>query len=844
MDSVIISSTEPHGSDTPEYAEVIVPLSLHATFTYIVPPAMRGRVSKGSRVVVQFGARRFYTAIVVAVSNVNPAPNLELKTITELLDSRPILRRPQLQLWEWLADYYLCSIGDVYRAALPAGLKVESDTFVELSPEYLADPADFTLCSDNEAIVTQQLAHNGRRTSLADLAKATGLPAIASLVASMMERGIVIVAEKLVERYRSVREPFVRLLANRGSAAENARLFAAVKGAKKQENALMALIEMSGFNRPDSSELKEVSRKALCERSGATTAIVAAMAKKGIIEVYNKEVSRFSYTPAATTPPPRLSEAQRDALDQVHRSWIDRDVTLLHGVTSSGKTEVYIHIIDYVLKQGRQVLFLVPEIALTTQLTTRLQRVFGDKVVIYHSKFSDNERVEIWRRLLDSHDPCVVVGARSAVFLPFAHLGLVIVDEEHETSYKQQDPAPRYNGRDTAIVLAKLHGAKTLLGSATPTVETSHKARTGRFGLVELKERFGGVELPSIEIVDLKQAREKKQLDGTFAHRTTELVNDALSQGKQAIVFLNRRGYAPIAECKHCAWIPKCNDCDVTLTYHRSRNRLVCHYCGAEQPLPTVCPNCHEPGIEVHGYGTERIEEAIGEAFSHRRVSRMDLDTTRAKNGYDKIIDEFSQGKSDILVGTQMVTKGLDFDNVAVVAVVNADSMLNMPDFKASERAFNMLEQVAGRAGRRDTPGKVVIQTRQPDHPVLQCVRAHDYETFYETELADRRQYNYPPFTRLINVYVRHRDQAAAERLAEAYGKLLRHLFGNRVQGPDAPPVGRVQTYYIRKLMIKFELNVSMKKVKDLLRESYVKLHDSGLEGAKSVAITYDVDPG
>lgn len=844
MDNVKTNSKAIETPSGEEFAEVIVPLSLNATFTYVVPSELRGRVVVGSRVVVQFGARRFYTAIVVAVSPVNhSAKEVELKPITELLDENPIVRRPQLQLWEWLADYYLCSIGDVFRAALPSGLKVESETYIELSPEQLANPSDYPPSSDNEAVIIQILAHASKKMSVAELAKTSGLSNISSLVASMMQQGTIIVSEKLVERYRTIREPYVRILGNRGSSAENARLFAAVKGAKKQETALMALMELSAFNRASDTPTKEVSRKALLERSGTTAAIIGAMAKKGIVEVYNKEIGRFNFAGHVDHKLPALSDAQRTALDKIHRSWLEHDVTLLHGVTSSGKTEIYIHLIDYVLKQGRQALLLVPEIALTTQLTGRLQRVFGNKVVIYHSKFSDNERVDIWRHMLGSTEPCVVIGARSALFLPFAQLGLVVVDEEHETSYKQQDPAPRYNGRDAAMVLAKFHGAKTLLGSATPSVETSYKARNGRFGLVELHERFGGVKLPEIEIVDLKKAREKSQLDGTFAHRTTELVNEALTDGKQAIVFLNRRGYAPIAECRHCAWIPKCNDCDVTLTYHRSRNRLVCHYCGTEYPLPPVCPNCHEPGIEVHGYGTERIEEAISEAFPHRRVSRMDLDTTRAKNGYDKLIDEFSQGKSDILVGTQMVTKGLDFDNVAVVAVVNADAMLNMPDFKAAERSFNMLEQVAGRAGRRDTTGKVVVQTRQPDNSVLQHVKGHDYESFYVEEISEREKYNYPPFTRVINIYVRHRDASSCERLAEGYGRLLRHLFGNRVHGPEVPGVSRIQSFHIRKLMIKFELNVSMKKVKNALRDSFVKLHDSGLEGAKSVSVTYDVDP-
>lgn len=827
------------------FADVIVPLSLNATFTYGVPPELAGSVRKGSRVVVQFGARRFYTAIVSAVSPVNPTTDgRELKPITEVLDPEPILRRPQLKLWEWLADYYLCSIGDLYRAAVPSGLKLESETYVDLAPglQEALETGEITL-DDREATVVQHLDHNEGRMKIAELAKSTGISNISTLVARMMDRSVVSISEKLVERYRTVKEPYVEVNAARGVAADRLRLFAAVKGAPKQEATLMAMLEMSGFMRPPQQPLTEVSRKALAERAGVTPAVIAAMVRKGVFRIVKKEISRFRYTGPTAGSLPALSPVQDAALKAIHRSWTDHDVTLLHGVTSSGKTELYIHLIDFVIRQGRQALFLVPEIALTTQLTTRLQRVFGEKVVIYHSKFTDNERVEIWRRVLASNEPFVVIGARSAVFLPFGNLGLVIVDEEHETSYKQQDPAPRYNGRDAAIVLARLHGAKTLLGSATPSVETSFKARSGRFGLVTLTERFGGVRLPDIETVDLRQARERKQLEGTFASRTTELINSAVAAGRQAIVFLNRRGYAPIAECRHCAYVPRCNDCDVTLTYHRRINRLVCHYCGAEYPLPTVCPVCHEPGIEVHGYGTERIEEEIAEAFPDRRIARMDLDTTRAKDGYDRIIDDFSRGKDDILVGTQMVTKGLDFDNVSVVAVVNADAMLNMPDFKASERAFNMLEQVAGRAGRRGERGRVVIQTRQPGHPVLAHVAAHDYEGFYNDEIADRQKYGYPPFTRIINILIKHRDQARVRELATAYGRLLRHIFGERVSGPEEPAVGRIQSLYIMKLMVKFELEASMKKVKELLRDSFVRLHESGIDGAKSAVVTYDVDP-
>ncbi|MDE6808613.1 MAG: primosomal protein N', partial [Muribaculaceae bacterium] len=516
---------------------------------------------------------------------------------------------------------------------------------------------------------------------------------------------------------------------------------------------------------------------------------------------------------------------------------------LLHGVTSSGKTEIYIHLIDYVLRSGNRAFFLVPEIALTTQLTSRLQDVFGKKVLIYHSKFTDSERVDVWRSMLDNQDPCVVIGARSAVFLPFRRLGLVIVDEEHEPAYKQVDPAPRYNARDAAIVLASMHGAKTLLGSATPSIESYYKALNGKFGLVSLTERFGASVLPDISIADLTAARRENEMRGPMALSTIRKVNHAISEGHQAILFQNRRGFAPIARCTACAWIPKCDFCDVSMTVHRSTGQLVCHYCGATRQIPTVCPQCGEARIEIYGYGTERIESSVNEIFDNARVLRMDLDTTRNKDGHQRIINDFSQGKADILVGTQMVTKGLDFDNVSVVAVMNADTQINLPDFRASERAFNMLEQVAGRAGRRgDVKGEVVIQTYQPDHPLLKFISRHDYRAFYDTEIEERARFFYPPFTRIINIYIKNRDFKATEFVARILADRLRELLGNRVNGPDEPPVARVQSLYIRRIMLKVEINASMVKVKALLRENINSLVATYPDVKRSI-IYFDVDP-
>lgn len=815
------------------YAEVILPLPLHATFTYRLPDGEGDSIVPGCRVIVPFGRKKFYTGIVVGLPLKAPE-GIEVKDVTMILDEKPITRHPQIKLWEWMADYYLCAVGDMYKAAVPSGLKIESETFVELNPDY--SPDDDGALTDRQAEVMQLLDHKGHMT-VAEIAKALPQRGTTALVNHMIDRGIVIISEKLVERYRTRKETYVRVTGGRDGVAA---AFAAAKGAPKQERLLLALMEMSGVQR---GEATEVSRADLLERSGVAPSILTALTKKGVVEVYKKEINRFRFDGRPTGALPRLSEAQHDALDAIHRSWKEKDVTLLHGVTSSGKTEIYIHLINYVLGRGDQALYLVPEIALTTQLTRRLQEVFGDKVVIYHSKFSDNERVDIWRRLLAADGPLVVIGARSSVFLPFSNLSLVIVDEEHESSYKQFDPAPRYNARDTAIVLAKMHGARTLLGSATPSIETNYKALTGKFGHVRLTERYGReVTLPHIEIIDMKAAHKAKEVNGALAKRAIATVRHSVEAGRQAIIFQNRRGFAPIARCKQCAWVPKCDHCDVSLTYHRSLRQLKCHYCGATYPLPQVCPQCKEPSIEVLGYGTERVEDETAAIFGQSRVMRMDLDTTRNKDAYEHLIDDFSRHRADILVGTQMVTKGLDFAGVETVVVVSADTLINFPDFRSAERSFNMLSQVAGRAGRRDGQNaRVIVQTYLPAHPVLSFVRAHDYNGFYEFEIEQRRRFCYPPFSKIVNILLRHRDPAVLRGAADTYAGELRRVFGQRVYGPDEPSVARVQGLYIRKVMLKIEPAASMSQVKALLRRIYQQL--GGLPAFKGVTLHYDVDP-
>lgn len=819
------------------YAEVLLPLPLTGFFTYKVPDMMAEAIRPGCRVVVPFGRTKFYTGIVVGLTPRRPE-GFETKEISQLLDSEPIVRHPQLKFWEWIADYYLCSQGEVFRAAVPAGLKLESETVVEVNPDFEEDPGD--LLGERDLLVMNAVRRVPKKATLAAVARETGFRNTSAIVARLVERDALMVSENLVERYKTRKIEMVEMAIERGDSAALHAAFDSVKGAPKQEKALLTLIELSGFMR-QGSDLCEVTRADLLDRSGVTSPIIIALENKGIVRRRKKEVSRFAQVSKATMPMPELTDAQREARDAIIKSWGEKDITLLHGVTSSGKTEVYIALIDRMLRSGRQVLYLVPEIALTTQLTTRLQRVFGPKVIIYHSRFSDSERVELWRRLLTTHEPLVVLGARSALFMPFASLGLIIVDEEHESSFKQQDPAPRYNARDAAMVLAGMHGAKTLLGSATPAVDTYYKALTGRFGLVSLTERYGGSELPRVEIVDMAKARKKREVSGAFSLQLRRLINDAASADRQTILFLNRRGFAPMARCKMCGYVPKCENCDVSLTYHHGIDRLVCHYCGTPYDLPRVCPACREPGLEIIGYGTERIEEEIAASFPDIPVARLDRDTTRNKDDYERIIDEFSAGKDKMLVGTQMVTKGLDFGRVSVVGVINADATINQPDFRSAERAFNMLEQVAGRAGRRGDDGVVAIQTYTPSHPLFGFLVRHDYVGFYNHEIEERRLYNYPPFTRIINIYLKHREQGRLHVLAGAYGRRLRELFGNRVFGPEEPHVARIKQLHIMRIMIKIETEASMKKVKHILRETYLEMDAArALNGAQ---VYYDVDP-
>ncbi len=816
--------------------QVILPLPIQGTFTYSVPEDVREMVGLGSRVLVQFGRKKYYTAIVAGMDQTPPC-NYEVKEIMAVIDPHPALRYPQLKFWDWISDYYLCSVGEVMKAALPAGLKIESESIVTLNPDFDAD--DGIRLTERQSEIVASLQHSGK-DSLAGLEKTLGIKNVAPHVNALLAAGVVKVDEKVVERYRPKTITKVRLLCERSDDERLQSLFDLTKRSSQQQAVLLAYLDLSKFI-VKGEDIHDVDRETLLKVSKVSPAVLKAVADKGIFEIYKDKVNRFDLSVGDAGEMPVLSATQAKVAKEIRETFRDHAITLLHGVTGSGKTEIYCDLIKEVIDQGNQVLYLVPEISLTTQLTDRLKKIFGNRLLIYHSKFSDSERVDIWNRLLTSNEPLVVLGVRSSVFLPFSRLGLVIVDEEHESSYKQFDPAPRYNARDAATVLASMHGAKTLFGSATPSIETYWKAENGKFGLVSLFERFEGASLPDVEIIDMRQMRKQKSVKGILSTPMRKATRDALDSGWQAIMFQNRRGFAPVVVCRTCGWSPKCGNCDVSLVYHKGSKLLRCHYCGYTQTLPDLCPACGENTLDKYGYGTERIAEEVQMEFPDKKISRMDLDTTRNKLSYQEIIEEFAAQRTDILVGTQMVSKGLDFDKVKIVGVLNADTLLNFPDFRSSERAFNMLEQVAGRAGRRQEPGKVLIQTTKADERVLEHVRNHDYMSYYKEELEERHRYAYPPFTKIINVYVRNKDAAVCDAAAVMLAMELRKVFGARVLGPERPFVSRVNTWYIQQIMLKVESGASMKKVKALLRQIYERLAPT--PQIKSSQIHYDVDP-
>ena len=743
------------------FADVILPLPLDGTFTYSLPPQWQECVKPGCRVLVPFGRSKHYVGIVATLHDNKPT-GYEVKDILQPIDTQPILLPEQYRLWQWIADYYMSPIGEVYKAALPAGLKAEdgyrpkTETYIRLTSQFSSEPS-------------------------------------LHIALDMLQR------------------------------------------APKQLKAFTDFLYLA--------EEGDVTRDELLNE-GHALQTVSMLIKRGMLETYEVEVGRLNHS---GEPHPenikRLSAAQETAYNQILMSMMKKQVTLLHGVTSSGKTEIYIHLIQREIDQHRQVLYLLPEIALTVQMMERLHRVFGDRLGIYHSKYSDAERVEIWQKQLSGHPYDVILGARSAVFLPFQRLGLIIVDEEHETSFKQQDPMPRYHARSAAIMMGALAAPSpsVLLGSATPSLETYHNAMTGKYGYVQLTERHQGIELPEIQVVDTHDLRHRKMMHGPFSPLLLSKVREALERGEQAILFQNRRGYAPVLTCKACGWVPHCQNCDVSLTYHRQLNQLVCHYCGAVYQVPVECPACGETNLLTRGYGTEKIESEVREVFPEARISRMDLDTTRTRHAYERLISDFASGRTNLLIGTQMISKGLDFDRVSVVGILDADTMLNYPDFRAFEHAFMMMSQVSGRAGRKGHRGLVILQTSQPQLPLIRQVVEGDYAAFYRSLLTERREFHYPPYYRLIYVYLKHRTDPMVETAARELGYRLRQWFGSRVLGPDKPGVARVKSLSIRKLVLKLEPQLNMADVRKYLALAQQQMLQN--KRYASLQVYYDVDP-
>lgn len=817
-----------------KFVDVIVPLPIASQYTYSLPEGMEASIQPGCRIIVPFGPKKFYTGIVTKVHETAPEA-YETKDISEVLDSRPVLLGQQFSFWKWLADYYLCTLGDVYKAALPSGMKLESETLVEYNPDFVASeplpPREQRildlLSADPEQCVTQ-------------LEKASGMKNLLPVIKSLLEKEAICIKEEIKRSYKPRTEVRVRLTEALQNEHHLHIQFDLLARAPKQQAILMKYLELSGWN-AEGKNIREVSKKELLDASGQTQSVFKSLVDKQILETYLHEIGRLTGDHAETVPLHTLSPAQQRAFYEILTSFQTKNVCLLHGVTASGKTEIYIHLIEEVLKAGKQVLYLLPEIALTTQITERLRRVFGKRLGVYHSKFPDAERVEIWQKQLTEQGYDVILGVRSSVFLPFRRLGLVIVDEEHETSYKQQDPAPRYHARNAAIMLASMYGAKTLLGTATPSLESYYHARNGKYGLVELAERHQQIQLPHIELVDIKELARKKRMTAQFSPLLLQKIREALEQKEQVILFQNRRGFAPMIECRTCGWVPRCKNCDVSLTYHKGLHQLTCHYCGYTYAVPTSCPACGGVELMNRGFGTEKIEDDIKQIFPEAKVARMDLDTTRTRTAYERIINDFEEGKTDILIGTQMISKGLDFDRVSVVGILNADSMMNYPDFRSYERAFQLMAQVAGRAGRKNKQGLVVLQTKSPENPLIHQIMANDYARLYQEQMEERNLFKYPPFYRLIYVYLKHRKEDILNQAADLMAAHLRQGMGERILGPDKPPVARIQSLFIRKIVIKIEQEASMSKVRRYLTQVQRTLIED--ERFRSLMVYYDVDP-
>lgn len=819
------------------FAEVLLPVPIHKLFTYRVPQSLQESVQVGQRVIVQFGERKILTGVIGKLHN-QPPKEYEAKYILELLDEEPVLTHIQFKFFEWLAAYYCCTPGEVLNAALPSGLKLSSESMVQLHPAFDWNSTLFEF-SDKEEILLKRLTQES--LSYSDITKLLGVKHLHSILKSLVKKEAVILFEEVKDKYKPKVERRIRLTINYLSSTQLEQLFEQLASKPKQEEVLLKYLQEIPVIKQVESNTHGISRSQLLN-SDLSESSLNTLIKNGVLEEFEKIISRFSEEDLPGSQTITLSEDQRQAANKILEQFESTSTVLLHGITGSGKTEIYIELIQKAIAGGSQVLLLLPEIALTTQIVQRLKRIFGNAMGVYHSRFSDNERVEVWKNIHGSQFK-FIVGVRSSIFLPFENLGLIIVDEEHDSSYKQQEPAPRYHARDSALMLSQLHHAKVLLGSATPSIETFFQTQQKKFGLVTLNKRYALAQLPTLAIANLQTDQQQKKNKGEFSSLLISKIEKALANEEQVIIFQNRRGYSPTISCEDCHWIPKCVNCAVSLTYHQYRNALVCHYCGYKESMPEQCPTCTSTRIKTVGYGTEKLEEELKLHFPEVAVQRMDLDTTRSKSSYENIIEQFEKGETKILVGTQMVTKGLDFDKVSLVGIFNADRMLHFPDFRSYERAFQLITQVSGRAGRRDKQGEVVIQTSQPEHPILNFVVQHDYLNFYQAELNERQQHAYPPFTRLIEITLKHIDKkickAASTILAERITSTLSDV---RVLGPGEPMISKIRNQYLMNILIKVARgNQSLPMIKQTLLKEVDKLQKE--KDFRATRIIIDVDP-
>ena len=829
------------------FAEILLPLPIPGAYTYRIPFELNEKVHVGQRAVVQFGKTKIMSGLIVSLSD-NVPDCTNIKYIIDVLDDDPVVNENQLKLWNWISSYYLCYMGEVMQAALPSALKLSSESKVSLSEDFVLDS---TALSDNEFLIVEALQIQPQLT-ITEVSKIIGYKKVMPLIKTMIEKRIIVMQEELQHKYKAKYERYVRLSnAYRDDAAMHELMDSLSKRAYKQLELLMAFLVLGG------SADNDVLVPELLKKANASSNIMSAMIDKGIFETYQKRVSRLKEFKALTDVDTIVfTEKQQQAFDEIHNGFEEEKPVLLHGVTASGKTEIYIKLIQEAINEGKQVLYLLPEIALTEQIINRLKKYFGDRVGVYHSRYDNNERVEIWQQVMNfrasaevkssklkvqSSKYQIIIGSRSSIFLPFSDLGLIIVDEEHDGSFKQIDPAPRYSARDLAVVMSKMFNARLLLGSATPSFESYYNAKQNKYHLVTITERYGGVEMPEIIVDDMRIETRRKTMQANFGKVLIDTMNKTLEEKNQVILFQNRRGFSLRIECDHCNYIPQCINCDVSLTYHKNQNMLKCHYCGYTTSVPTECPSCKSTDLKMHGFGTERIEDDLKVVFPEANCARLDLDTTRTKNSYQYILEQFQNKETDILVGTQMVTKGLDFDSVKTVGILNADNMLTFPDFRAYERSFQLMEQVSGRAGRKGDKGKVIIQTYQPQHQVIQSVMSHDFVRFYEEQMPVRRQFNYPPYSRLILIRLKDVDNEKLNKAANELARAFRYVFKENVLGPEYPVVSRVKNLYIKQMIIKINKDLYSNKVKDFIKDTIEKFkHNNDF---KSVRIQIDVDP-